>query len=37
VFLTLEKGSFGAQIGAESTDVVLLVTNERGINRLLQD
>jgi SH3 domain-containing YSC84-like protein 1 len=37
VFLTLEKGSFGAQIGAESTDVVLLVMNERGIERLLQD
>jgi lipid-binding SYLF domain-containing protein len=37
MFLTLEKGSFGAQIGAESTDVVLLVMNERGIERLLQD
>jgi SH3 domain-containing YSC84-like protein 1 len=37
VFLTLEKGSFGAQIGAESTDVVLLVMNERGVERLLQD
>ena len=37
VFLNLEKGSFGAQIGAESTDVVLLVMNERGIDRLLQD
>lgn len=37
VFLTLEKGSFGAQIGAESTDVVLLVMNEHGIERLLQD
>ena len=37
VFLTLEKGSFGAQIGAESSDIVLLVMNERGIERLLQD
>ena len=37
VFLRLEKGSFGAQIGAESTDVVLLVMNEHGIERLLQD
>ena len=37
VFLNLEKASFGAQIGAESTDVVLLVMNERGIERLLQD
>jgi lipid-binding SYLF domain-containing protein len=37
VFLFLEKGSVGAQIGAESTDLVLLVMNERGIERLLQD
>jgi lipid-binding SYLF domain-containing protein len=37
VFLTLEKGSFGAQIGAESTDLVLLVMNDRGLERLLQD
>jgi lipid-binding SYLF domain-containing protein len=37
VFLTLEKGSCGAQIGAESTNVVLLVMNEHGIERLLQD
>ena len=37
VFLRLEKGSFGAQIGAESTDVVLLVMNEHGVDRLLQD
>ena len=37
VFLGIEKGSFGAQIGAESTDVVLLVMNERGVERLLQD
>ena len=37
VFLTLEKGSVGAQIGAESTDIVLLVMNEHGIERLLQD
>jgi lipid-binding SYLF domain-containing protein len=36
-FLTLEKGSWGAQLGAESTDVVLLVMNEQGMNRLLQD
>ena len=37
VFLRLEKGSFGAQIGAEWTDLVLLVMNEHGIERLLQD
>ena len=36
-FLKLEKGSFGAQIGAEATDLVLLVMNEQGIDRLLQD
>ena len=36
-FLTLETGSWGAQIGAESTDVVLLVMNDRGIDHLLQD
>jgi lipid-binding SYLF domain-containing protein len=36
-FLKLEKGSFGAQFGAESTDVVLLVMNERGRERLLRD
>lgn len=37
VFLTLEKGSLGAQIGGESSDLVLLVMNERGVDRLLQD
>jgi len=37
VFLTLEKGSIGAQIGGESADLVLLVMNERGVDRLLQD
>ena len=37
VFMTLEKGSLGAQIGAESSDLVLLVMNERGVDRLLQD
>ena len=33
----IEKGSACAQIGAELTDVVLLVMNERGVERLLQD
>ena len=37
VFLALDKGSIGAQFGAESTDLVLLVMNENGIQRLLQD
>jgi SH3 domain-containing YSC84-like protein 1 len=32
---TLEGGSFGLQLGAESTDVVLLVMNNRGVNALL--
>jgi lipid-binding SYLF domain-containing protein len=31
----VEGGSFGFQIGASETDVVLLVTNERGADRLL--
>jgi len=30
-------GSFGAQIGVESTDVVLLVMNERGMEKLASD
>jgi lipid-binding SYLF domain-containing protein len=36
-FLMLEKGSVGLQWGGESVDLVLLVMNERGVNRLLQD
>ena len=35
--MTLEKGSVGVQIGAESSDIVLLVTNEGGLDKLLQD
>jgi len=30
-------GSFGAQIGVESTDVVMLVMNERGMEKLASD
>lgn len=30
-------GSFGAQIGAESTDIVLLVMNQHGMDRLASD
>ena len=37
VFMTLDKASFGAQAGAQSTDVVLLVMNQRGMEKLLQD
>jgi SH3 domain-containing YSC84-like protein 1 len=32
---SLEGGSFGLQLGAESTDVVLLVMNQRGADALL--
>jgi SH3 domain-containing YSC84-like protein 1 len=31
----IEGGSFGLQLGAESTDVVLLVMNTRGVDALL--
>lgn len=34
---TLGGGSFGFQIGAKSTDVVFLVMNKRGVEKLLQD
>ena len=37
VFMQLAKGSFGLQIGAEEVDLVLLVMNRRGIDKLLQD
>ncbi|HZT28948.1 MAG TPA: lipid-binding SYLF domain-containing protein [Bryobacteraceae bacterium] len=33
--IRIEGGSFGLQIGASSTDVVLLVMNQRGMKRLL--
>jgi len=37
VFMHLAKGSFGLQIGAESVDLVLLVMNQRGADKLLAD
>ena len=37
VFMELEKGSWGFQIGAESIDLVLIVMNSRGMEKLLQD
>src|SRR5260370_24075650 len=37
VFMQLAKGSFGLQIGAEQVDMVLLVMNRRGVDKLLQD
>ena len=35
VFMRVEKGSWGLQIGAQSIDLVLLVMNERGMHKLL--
>src|SRR5262245_14008063 len=36
-FMHLAKGSFGLQIGAEEIDLVLLVMNGRGMDKLLRD
>src|SRR6267142_3019077 len=36
-FFNLSGGSFGAQIGAQKTDYVLLIMNEDGIHGLLKD
>jgi lipid-binding SYLF domain-containing protein len=35
--IRVEGGSFGFQIGASNTDIVLLLMNERGMRRLLED
>jgi len=37
VFMQLAKGSWGLQIGAQQTDLVLLVMNRRGLAKLLED
>jgi lipid-binding SYLF domain-containing protein len=37
VFMQLAKGSWGFQAGAEQADVVLLVMNEKGAQKLLQN
>jgi lipid-binding SYLF domain-containing protein len=37
VFMQLAKGSWGLQIGAEQIDLVLLVMNKRGVDKLLKD
>jgi lipid-binding SYLF domain-containing protein len=37
VFMQLAKGSWGLQVGAEQTDLVLLVMNTRGVDKLLED
>jgi lipid-binding SYLF domain-containing protein len=35
VFMELQKGSWGLQIGAQSIDLILLVNNDRGMKKLL--
>jgi lipid-binding SYLF domain-containing protein len=35
IFMRVEKGSWGLQIGAQSIDLVLLVMNNKGIDKLL--
>jgi len=37
VFMQLAKGTWGLQIGAAQTDLVLLVMNRRGVDKLLED
>src|SRR5438034_7163066 len=37
VFIELAKGSWGFQAGAEQVDLVLLVMNESGVQKLLQN
>jgi len=37
IFMQLAKGSWGLQIGAEQTDLVLLIMNQRGVDTLLND
>jgi len=37
LFLQLAKGSWGLQIGAEETDLVLLVMNREGVDRMLDN
>jgi lipid-binding SYLF domain-containing protein len=34
-FMTVQGGSFGAQIGAQAVDVVLVVQNRRGVQKLV--
>ena len=36
IFVTLSGGSFGLQIGAQSTDIVLFIVNERSVRSLLK-
>jgi lipid-binding SYLF domain-containing protein len=36
-FLTLTGGSFGAQIGGQAVDIVLVIMNRRGLERLVEN
>ncbi|NOT47727.1 MAG: lipid-binding SYLF domain-containing protein, partial [Acidobacteria bacterium] len=36
-FLNMAGGSFGAQIGGQKTDYVLVIMNDKGLSNLLQD
>lgn len=36
-FLTLTAGSWGAQIGGQSADLVLVIMNRRGVDKLMQN
>jgi lipid-binding SYLF domain-containing protein len=36
-FLTMTGGSFGAQIGAQEIDLILVVMNRAGLNKLIQN
>jgi len=36
-FLTINGGSFGAQIGVQSTDLVLVIENQRGLEQLVKN
>ncbi len=36
-FVELEKGSIGFQLGGQSVDLVMLVMNDQGVNRMLED
>jgi SH3 domain-containing YSC84-like protein 1 len=37
VFMEIGKGSWGLQVGAQSIDLVLLVMNEKGVEKLLRN
>jgi SH3 domain-containing YSC84-like protein 1 len=37
IFIRLGKGSWGLQFGAQSVDLVMLVMNERGVEKLLKN